>query len=52
MGKNIEEKDRKPPGISGRGRGRGGRDEGVVGRQAKDIGRGMEDAGAKGRGKG
>ncbi|KAH0636857.1 hypothetical protein KY289_036772 [Solanum tuberosum] len=44
--------DRKPPGVGGRGRGRGGRDEGAAGRQAKGIGRGMEDAGAKGRGKG
>ncbi|XP_015086500.1 probable U6 snRNA-associated Sm-like protein LSm4 [Solanum pennellii] len=45
--------DRKPPGVGGRGRGRGGsRDEGAAGRQTKGIGRGMEDAGAKGRGKG
>ena len=45
--------DRKPPGVGGRGRGRGGRDEGgAAGRQGKGIGRGMEDAGAKGRGKG
>ncbi|KAL3349658.1 hypothetical protein AABB24_022656 [Solanum stoloniferum] len=44
--------DRKPPGVGGRGRGRGGRDEGAAGRQAKGIGLGMEDAGAKGRGKG
>lgn len=45
--------DRKPPGV-GRGRGRGGRDDGPAGRQGKGIGRGMDDGGAKagGRGKG
>ncbi|KAL8530918.1 hypothetical protein ACS0TY_007805 [Phlomoides rotata] len=38
--------DRKPPGV-GRGRGRGGREDGS---KAKGIGRGMEDGGGRGVG--
>ncbi|KAK8630774.1 hypothetical protein V6N13_079550 [Hibiscus sabdariffa] len=40
--------DRKPPGV-GRGRGRGGREDGPGGRQPKGVGRGLDD-GAKGAG--
>ncbi|KAK7270207.1 hypothetical protein RIF29_23190 [Crotalaria pallida] len=36
--------DRKPPGV-GRGRGRGGREEGPAGRPAKGIGRGIDEGG-------
>ncbi|PQQ14553.1 hypothetical protein Pyn_35067 [Prunus yedoensis var. nudiflora] len=43
--------DRKPPGV-GRGRGRGGREDGPGGRQAKGIGRGLDDGGSKGAGGG
>lgn len=41
--------DRKPPGV-GRGRGRGGREEGPGGRTAKGIGRGVDEGGPKGAG--
>ncbi|XP_039048366.1 probable U6 snRNA-associated Sm-like protein LSm4 [Hibiscus syriacus] len=45
--------DRKPPGV-GRGRGRGGREDGPGGRQPKGVGRGLDDgpkgaAGGRGR---
>lgn len=43
--------DRKPPGV-GRGRGRGGREEGPGGRPAKGIGRGVDDGSIKGSGGG
>ncbi|XP_042435048.1 probable U6 snRNA-associated Sm-like protein LSm4 [Zingiber officinale] len=42
--------DRKPPGV-GRGRGRGGREDGI-GRSAKGIGRGQDDGSNKGGGRG
>ncbi|XP_019452640.1 PREDICTED: probable U6 snRNA-associated Sm-like protein LSm4 isoform X1 [Lupinus angustifolius] len=41
--------DRKPPGV-GRGRGRGGREDGPGGRPAKGIGRGIDEGGARGQG--
>lgn len=40
--------DRRPPGV-GRGRGRGGREEGS---KAKGVGRGLEDGGGRGAGAG
>ncbi|KAE9618482.1 putative sm-like protein Lsm4 [Lupinus albus] len=41
--------DRKPPGV-GRGRGRGGSQDGPGGRPAKGIGRGFDEGGARGQG--
>ncbi|OIV91290.1 hypothetical protein TanjilG_01821 [Lupinus angustifolius] len=41
--------DRKPPGV-GRGRGRGGSQDGPGARPAKGIGRGVDEGGARGQG--
>ncbi|KAJ8749633.1 hypothetical protein K2173_026282 [Erythroxylum novogranatense] len=43
--------DRKPPGVGGRGRGRG-REDMPGGRGSKGIGRGLDDGAAKGGGRG